>query len=93
MAHKGAFANGLSVNRYLCTYLFTAHIITLSQVLLFCAKPSGLLLLLNFVVLFSTFPIQCVAREIIFECFDGVLTDDVLSNNLHSWIFLVSNIF
>ena len=26
-AHKGVFANGLSVNRYLCTYPFTAHII------------------------------------------------------------------
>ena len=27
-AHKWVLANGLSVNRYLCTYLFTAHIIT-----------------------------------------------------------------
>ena len=25
--HKGVFANSMSVNRYLCTYLFTAHII------------------------------------------------------------------
>ena len=34
-AHKGEFANGMSVNRYLCTYLFTAHIITPLQVLPF----------------------------------------------------------
>ena len=73
--------------------LFTAHIITPSQVLLFCAYLLGLFLLLNFVFLFSTFLIQCVAWEIIFECFDGVLQDYALSNNLHSWISLVFNIF
>ena len=55
--------------------------------------PSGLLLLLDFVVLFSTFLIQCVAWEIPSKCSDGVLKDDALSNSLHNWIFLVSNIF
>ena len=50
-------------------------------------------MLLYFVVLFSTFLIQCVAWEIPSECSDGVLKDDALSNSLHNWIFLVPNIF
>ena len=91
-AHTWVLANGLVVNRYLCTYLFTAHIITPLHVLRFCAEPSGLLLLLDFVVLFSTFLIQCVAWEIPSKCSGGVLKDDALSNSLHDWIFLVSNI-
>ena len=61
-AHTGVFSNGLFVNRYLCTYLFTAHIITPSQVLLFCAYSLGLFLLLNFAALFSTFLIQYVVN-------------------------------
>ena len=76
----------MAIKCYLYTYLFTAHVITPSQVLCFCAEPSGLLFFLDFVVLFLTFLIRCVVWEIFSECSSGVLKDDSL-------IFLASNIF
>ena len=52
-----------------------------------------LLLLLLCVVLFLTFPPQCVVLWIISVCVCGGLLDGVSSSNLHNWIYRAANIF